>query len=138
MKDPYEQFIMINSLHLISYLKQMDQSQIHRRNIQILATETYKLINNLSKPIMNRNFKLNSDSRYNLKQMQQFSRSLVKSVYHGTESIFYLDPKIWDIQPDGYKTIPNLDTFKFKINKWRPENCPCRLYKVYIDRVGFL
>ena len=31
-------------------------------------------------------------------QNSQFSRSLVKSVYHGTESISYLGPKIWDIK----------------------------------------
>ena len=111
---------------------------IHIRNIQIPATEMYKLINNLSPPIMNRVFKLNSDSRYNLRQISQFSRSLVRSVYHGTESISYLGPKIWDILPDDYKTIQNLDTFKIKIKKWKPENCPCRLCKVYIDRVGFL
>ena len=67
---------------------------IHMRNIQILATEMYKLINNLSSPTMNRVFKLNSDSRYNLRQISQFSRSLVKSVYHGTESISYISPKI--------------------------------------------
>ena len=108
------------------------------RNIQILATEMYKLINNLSPPIMNRVFKLNSDSRYNLRQISQFSRPLVKSVYHGTESISYLGSKIWDILPDECKTIQNLDTFKIKIKKWKPENCPCRLCKVYIDRVGFL
>ena len=111
---------------------------IHMRNTQILATEMYKLINNLSPPIMNRVFKLNSDSRYNLRQISQFSRSLVRLVYHGTESISYLGPKIWDILPDDYKTIQNLDTFKIKIKKWKPENCPCRLCKVYIDRVGFL
>ena len=111
---------------------------IHMRNTQILATEMYKLISNLSPPIMNGFFKLNSDSRYNLRQISQFSRSLVRSVYHGTESISYLGPKIWDILPDDYKTIQNLDTFKIKIKKWKPENCPCRLCKVYIDRVGFL
>ena len=60
---------------------------IHMRNIQILATEMYKLINNLSSPTMNRVFKLNSDSRYNLRQISQFSKPLVKSVYYGTESI---------------------------------------------------
>ena len=54
------------------------------RNTQILATESYKLINNLSPPITNRVFKLNSDSRYNLRQILQFSKSLIKSVYHGT------------------------------------------------------
>ena len=40
---------------------------IHMRNIQILAIEMYKLVNNLSPPIMNRVFELNSDSRYNLR-----------------------------------------------------------------------
>ena len=69
---------------------------------------------------MNRFFKLNSDSRYNLRQILQVSRSLVKSVYHGTESISYLGSKIWDILPDDYKTIQNLDTFKIKIKKWKP------------------
>ena len=111
---------------------------IHMRNIQILATERHKLINNLSPTNMNRVFKLNSDSHYNLRQISQFFKSLVKSVYHGTESISHLGPKIWDILPDDYKTIQNLDTFKIKIKKWKPEDFPCRLCKVYIDRVGFL
>ena len=97
-----------------------------------------QFIINLSPPIMNRVFKLNSDSRYNLKQISQFSRPFVKSVYHGTESISYLSPKIWAILPDDYKTIQNLDAFKLKIKKWKPEKCLCRLCKVSIDRVGFL
>ena len=111
---------------------------IHMRNIQILPTEMYKLINNLWPPITNRVFKLNSDSCYNLRQISQFSRSSVRSVFHEAESISSLGPKIWDILPDDYKSIQNLDTFKIKIKKWNSENCPCRLYKVYIDRVGFL
>ena len=80
---------------------------------------------------MYRAFKLNSDSRYNLRQILQFSRSLVKSVYPRTESISYLGPKIWDKLPGDYKTIQNLDTFKIKIKKWKPKNCPCRLCKVF-------
>ena len=53
---------------------------IHMRNIQILATKMYKLINNLSPPVMNKVLKLKSDSFYNMRQIPQFSRSLVKSV----------------------------------------------------------
>ena len=111
---------------------------IHMKNIQILSTEMYKLVNNLSPPIMNRAVKLNIDSRYNLRQISQFSRSLVESGSPGTESISYLGPKIWDILPDDYKTIQNLDTFKIKIKKWKLENCPSRLCKIHIDRVVFL
>ena len=138
---PHERCLRIvyNDKQLFNELLKKDGSvSIHMRNIQILATEMYELINKLSSPIMNRVFKLNSNRRHNLRQISQFSRSLVKSVYQRTESISYLGPKIWDILPDDHKTIQNLDTFKIKIKKWEPENCPCRLYEVYIDRVGFL
>ena len=82
---------MINTLELV----EKDGSVlIYMRNIQTLATEMYKLVNNLALPIMNRVLELNSDSYYNLRQISQFSRSLVKLVYHGTESISYLGPKI--------------------------------------------
>ena len=61
---------------------------------QILATEIYKLINNISRPVINKVFKLNSDSHYNLRQFSQFSRYLVFSEF------FYLGRKIWSILPD--------------------------------------
>ena len=75
-------------------LKKDGSVSIHMRNMQILATEMYKFIINLSPPLMNRVFKLNSESRYNLTQISNFSRSLVRSIYHGTEIISYLGPKI--------------------------------------------
>ena len=53
---------------------------IYMRNIQILATKMYKLINNLSSPVMNKVLELKSDSFYNMRQIPQFSRSLVKLV----------------------------------------------------------
>ena len=40
----------------------------HISNMQIRATEMYKLINKLSTPIMNRVFKLNIDSYRDLRQ----------------------------------------------------------------------
>ena len=64
---------------------------------------------------MNRVFKLSSDSHYNLRQISQFFRSLVRSVYQGTENISYFGTQIWDILPGDYKTIENLDIFKIKI-----------------------
>ena len=45
----------------MSYLKKNTQSQF---TSQILATEIYKLINNISPPAINKVFKLNSDSQF--------------------------------------------------------------------------
>ena len=60
---------------------------IHERNVQILATETYKVSNNFSSPHMDEIFEVRNEHPYNLRQNFQFS------VYHGTESLFYLGPK---------------------------------------------
>ena len=111
---------------------------IHIRNIQRLAIEMFRFYNGLSPPLMNNIFKLKAENSYNLRQVSEFSRPMVKSVYHGTESISYLGPKIWDILPEKLKNIDNLEHFKKEIKTWKPDNCPCRLCKVYIECVGSL
>ena len=101
----------------MNFLKKKGSVSIHMRNIKALATHMSKLISNLASPIMNRLSKLNSDSHYHLRQISQFSRHLIRPVYHVAEGFPYLGPKIWDIPLDDYKTIENLDIFKIKIKK---------------------
>ena len=108
------------------------------RNIQSLTIEMFRVRRNTSTPIMNDIFKHKGNSRYNLRQSSGFTRPLVKSVYHGSESVSLLGPKLWDILPNNYNDIDNLNTFKNKFKKWKPENCPCRLCKVYIDNIDFV
>ena len=111
---------------------------IHMRNIQSLAIEMFLLSRNLSAPIMNDILKQKDNSRYNLRQISEFSRPLVKPVYHGGESISFLGPNIRNMLVDDYKDIDNLNTFKNKIKKWKPNNCPCRLCKIYISNISFV
>ena len=61
---------------------------------------------------MNEIFEVRNEHPYNLRQNYQFFRPLVRSVYHGTESISYLGPKVWDILPNIYKTIDGRHKFK--------------------------
>ena len=61
----------------------------------------------------------------------------VKTVYHGSESISYLGPKIWEIAPAKTKETNSLNSFKIEIRKWVPQSCSCRLCKQYISGVGF-
>ena len=91
---------------------------IHERNIKILATEYSKLAQ------MHEIFILKDQTHYNLSYNSLFSRSLVNSVYKGTESLSFLGPKISDILPDIYKDMPDLNCFKVSLKKWRPVNYP--------------
>ena len=62
----------------------------------------------------------------------------IRTVYHGSESISFLGPKIWNILPDEIKQQTSPNSFKKSVKKWKPQDCPCRLCKVYINGVGFL
>ena len=75
---------------------------------------------------------------YNLRIRSDFITPQVNSVYHGTESVTYLGPKIWGMAPDSIKEKKSMKSFKESIKLWVPTNCPCRLCKVYLDGVGFI
>ena len=78
----------------------------------------YKVTNGLSPTVLSNVFTQKNSHSCNLRLNSQFSRPLVRSVFHdGTESISYLGPVIWDILPDSYKNLPNFIVFKNRMKK---------------------
>ena len=110
---------------------------IHHRNIRTLAIETYKFLQGLSPPLFNEIF-VEKELSYSLRGDNPLARRRVNSVRHGTESVSFLAPKIWDILPKEIKDSKTLNVFKTKIKKWVPRECPCRLCKTYVPQVGFI
>ena len=108
---------------------------IHERNIQTLAIELYKVAYGLSPKLMNQVLPLNVQSKY--PGENDFKTFNVKTVSYGTETLAHLGPKIWSIVPTDMKRF-SLSKFTNKIRKWNPENCPCRLCKIYIRDLGFV
>ena len=66
---------------------------IHHRNLQVLATEMFKINRGLSPEILRETF-VPKTSSYNLRRNHTFKKRKVHSVYHGTESLSFLGPKI--------------------------------------------
>ena len=66
-------------------------------------------------------FKQKDNNCFNLRQVSGFSSPLVKLLYHRNENVSFLEPKIWGMLLDDYNDIGNLNTFKNKIKKWKPE-----------------
>ena len=60
------------------------------------------------------------------------------TVYHGTESISSLAPKIWELFPNDLKEENSLAVFKDKIKIWTNDKCPCRLCKKYVAHLRFI
>ena len=110
---------------------------IHHGNLQVLATEMFKIHRGLSPEILRETF-VSKTSSYNLRRNAAFEKRKVHSVYHGTESLSFLGPKIWDLVPVELKQSETLYSFKLKIKDWVLFECPCRICKTYIQQVGFL
>ena len=118
-------------------LLKIDKSfTIHHRNIQSLAIEIYKVINNISPEIMKDIFILKQNNRYNSNEI--FVTKNIRTEHYGKESVSYLGPKIWKIIPNDIKVSKSLKEFKLKIRLWKPDKCPCKLCKTYIAGVGYI
>ena len=51
-------------------------------------------------------------SHYNLRRCNDFRIPSIRTVYHGSESISFLGPKIWNILSDEIKHQTSLNSFK--------------------------
>ena len=109
---------------------------IHERNIQTLAIELYKVAYGISPKIMRLIFPTKPNVNYPWGNI--FQTFNVRTVSWGTESLSHLGPKIWNIIPLELKKIQHFRTFKRAIRLWKPEKCPCRMCKTYIQGVGFV
>ena len=74
----------------------------------------FKVKNNIAPEIMKKLFAPKMSS-YDLRNNDSFKRRRVNSVWHGTESVSYLGPKVWDLVPNEIQNSESLNGFKFKI-----------------------
>ena len=72
---------------------------IHLKNLQLLATETFKTKNELNPKIMEEIFTF-KDVDYKLQNNTSLKIGNLKTVYYGTESLTKLGAKIWNLQPN--------------------------------------
>ena len=120
-------FYRNNSL-CFDQLLQIDKSyNIHHKNIQTLATELYKVKNNLSNQIMQEIFKKCQNVDYNLRFQTDFVLPGVNTTYFGLRSLRYFSSKICNVIPDEIKNSLSLYEFTINIREWEPSGCHCKL-----------
>ena len=108
---------------------------VHQRNLQIIATEVYKVKMGLAPQLVKGLFPLSTHA-YNLRSTYEFKLENIKKVCNDIESLSFLGPKIWELVPLAIKSSHFLEEFKKKIKSWIPENCSCKLCKTYLHQIG--
>ena len=102
---------------------------IHHRNLQVLATLLYKVINNSTPEIVKEIFHIRPEPRYNLRSASNFQARNVRTVRYGTETFSFLATKICALVPDDVKNVLSIELSKEKIKTCNFNNCPCRICK---------
>ena len=83
-----------NGLSFAELLEEDIFVKIYQRNLQVLATEIFKLKNRLAPEIMKKVFKIQNPG-YNFRsEATHFKRENVKTTHYGIQLIRYLGPKI--------------------------------------------
>ena len=114
-------------------LLNLDNSvSIQIKNLQILATEMFKVYTGSATDIPNQVLPLKPPSNYNLRNQQEFI------VHYGLNTLTYLWPRMWKLLPNNLKRLESVKAFKSKIKTWIPDNFPCRICKPCIYQVGFI
>lgn len=95
------------------------------------------MANGMSPEIMNDVFKMRDETYYHLRYTTQFLGDPIHSVFNGSESVSYLDPKIWQQIPTEIKNEDSKN-LKKEIRKWKTFNCPYGICKSFIANLGFV
>ena len=111
--------------------------RIHVSNMHSLAIELYKVFKGLTNSNFQELFRRNTNSN-NLRNQNDLLIPSIRTVWKGENSIRYFGATLWNSIPDNIKSLPTLTAFKSKIKKWKPQHCPCRLCRCYINGVGFI
>jgi len=95
----------------------------------------YKVYYGISNKLMDLVFSMKDSKRY--PRSREFTTRKITTVAHGTQTLVFLGPKIWDLVPVEFKSF-SLSRFTKKVRKWKPNRCPCRLCEIYIKDLGFV
>ena len=119
-------------------LLQKDKSvSIHMKNLQYLATETYKVKTGLSPEIMKEVCIFQENENYDFKSGTHLTNRNMHAVHFGTLTITNLGPKLWKLAPDEIKNASALSVFKSRTETWTTDNYPWRLFKTLVKDLGF-
>ena len=119
------------SLTFEQLLKKDKSFSIHERNLQKLATEMYKVKNNLCPKLFQDLFSRRERGK------GDFVIPKINTVKRGKETVRYRGPITWDMVPEEIRNSETLSIFREKIKIWKPEGCLCHLCLIKVDGVGY-
>ena len=106
--------------------------------MQYLLIKICKVKKGVSPTIMNEIFQFFENPVYELSSGVHLPSRNSRTTFFGTESIMNLGAQLWNMVPENIKSSELLNVFKSKIKYGRPNQCPRRICKTFVDEAGFI
>ena len=116
-------------------LSRDDSVTIHQRNIQALAIEIHKNLNNLNPIFMKEIFSLN-EHKYSTRR-RCLNSITPATVTYGLESFGFKASQIWNSIPNGIQ-ISNQSEIKEDTKVHGMKLCKCNVCKLYVPNLGYI
>ena len=117
-------------------LEKDDSVTIHHKNIQALAIEIYKTMNDLNPVFMKEIFSLKPHN-YPLRT-QNLVYPNPRTVSYGLESFGYKASQIWKNIPIEIQKSEDISAVKSYISKHYKDLCKCNLCRHYVANLGYI
>ena len=111
--------------------------KIHDCNLQRLLIEIFKVKMKLAPEIMNEVFHI-IGSPNPLRNELRFKSRNICTVRYGIVTAAFCGSRVWSYMRSKLNKSISLNVFRSKIKTWKTENCPCKLCKIYLQRIGYL
>ena len=95
-------------------LREKYEPTIHQKNLPVLMTEMYKIVNGIAPLTLNSIFNFCSNIYY-IRNFQEIFTANRKTVKFGTETVTYQAPFLWANLQSEYKNAKFLEEFNSKI-----------------------
>ena len=79
-----------------------------------------------------------NNPNYNPRSKSELTVQSINTVFKDQNSISYFESVIWNSIPADLREINYFQVFKSEMKAWQPTNCPCGLFKNYIENLGFV
>ena len=83
-------------------------------------------------------FKVFNFQSYNLRSGIHLASRNMHVAHFRTDTMSSLGPTLWKLIPGKIKHASTLSAFKAKFESWTINNCPCRLYNIFVKDLDFV
>ena len=92
-----------------------------------MALETFKILNNMSPPVLSNLVKLRDNSAYTFRYNDILQVPRVHTTKFGKKSFSYAAAVLWNSFPDEFRKESNFNQIKAFISNWNDDDCKCNM-----------